>query len=264
MNLRKMIRLKRSLLISLLSILILYSCGREQQLRYTTEVMNRMTPVKNQGESQTCWIYAMLAAIETEHIMRGDSVNLSAAYVEKMLEQEPEAPENRRGMGITLIEMIQKYGVTGYDAMPSVDMPPPRWTFLYGMQYTMQEFARSVCAPDEYVALTSTQRHPYGEEVVLDVPDNWTHARFLNVHIDTLLRRTERAVREGHGVCWESKNHAMSIVGLAHDEKGERYFVMKNSWGANRPHGGLDYLSFDRFRRSTLSVCMPRETFFSE
>ena len=32
---------------------------------FTTDVLNRMTPVKDQGQSQTCWIYAMLAAIET-------------------------------------------------------------------------------------------------------------------------------------------------------------------------------------------------------
>ena len=28
---------------------------------FVTDVMNGMTPVKDQGESETCWIYAMLA-----------------------------------------------------------------------------------------------------------------------------------------------------------------------------------------------------------
>jgi bleomycin hydrolase len=250
-------------LILFFSTFLLTGCV-EQPKHYVTDILNSMTPMKDQGESQTCWVYAMLAAIETEHIMRGDSVNLSAAYIEKMLEQEPMAPSNHHGMGITLIEMIQKYGITQYDAMPTVDTPVPRFTFMYGMEYTMQEFARSVCAPDEYLPLTSSIRYPYYQEVELDVPDNWTHARFLNVPMDTLLRRTERAVRQGHGVCWESEDHCMAIVGLAHDDEELPYFIMKNSWGDYPPYGGLDYLSFSKFRRETLAVCMPRETFFAK
>ena len=44
-----------------------------------------MTPVKNQGKSELCWAYAMLATIETEHLLRGDSVNLSPQYLGRML-----------------------------------------------------------------------------------------------------------------------------------------------------------------------------------
>ena len=44
------------------------------------------TPIKNQGKSELCWAYGMLATIESEHIMRADSVNLSPEYVfRKML-----------------------------------------------------------------------------------------------------------------------------------------------------------------------------------
>ena len=84
------------------------------------------------------------------------------------------------------------------------------------------------------------------------------HDRFYNIPIDSLLSMTEQAVRAHHGVCWESKRHAMAIVGIAHDDKSEKYFIMKNSWGKNTPYEGLDYLSFDDFRRSTLAVELPR------
>ena len=220
-----------------------------------------MTPVKNQGKSQLCWAYAMLAAIETEHLRWGDSVNLSPVYIEKMLEQEPDAPESKRGMGATLIDLIQKYGIVGYDAMRSAETPAPRFVFMLGAEYTPQEFARSVCAPGEYVALTSTDDVPYYKEVDIDLPDNWRHNRFLNIPMDTLLRKTIHAVRRHHGVCWESESHAMAIVGIAHDDDGEKYFVMKNSWGTDRPHRGLDYLSFKKFRKLTLAVEMPKEVF---
>lgn len=224
------------------------------------EVMNPMTPVKNQGKSQTCWVYAMLAAIETEHIGRGDSVNLSPAYVEYMLRKEPGAPESKRGMGLTCINLIQKHGLCGYDAYRKVeeDIEPPRQVFMLGAIYTPQEFARSVCAPDEYIALTSNDDEPYNTEIDVNTDDNWQHNRYWNVPMDTLLARSERAVRQHHGVCWESKGHAMAIVGLGRDAQQRRYFIMKNSWGDDDPDHGLVYMTYERFRKETLAVEMPR------
>ena len=213
----------------LIAVLFYTSCSHREPEHFTHEVLNRMTPVKNQGESQTCWIYAMLAAIETEHLSWGDSVNLSPYYIEKKMEEESQAPESKRGMGKTLINLIQKYGIVGYDAMRKVETPAPRWVFMLGATYTPQEFARSVCAPDEYIALTSNDEEPYNQEVDIDLPDNWMHDRL--------------------------------IVGIAHDDKGQKYFIMKNSWGTDRPHQGLDYLSFEDFREETLAVEMTKKAY---
>lgn len=242
-------------------LLLLASCTEQQPKVYVIDVMNRMTPVKNQGKSQTCWVYAMLAAIETEHIMRGDSVNLSAAYVEKMMEQEPGVPESGRGMGVTCINMIQKYGIVGFDAMRTTDTPPPHHVYMLGMEYTPQEFAHSVCAPNEYIALTSDDRQPYYQWVPVDVPDNWQKSQFYNIPIDTLIHKMTMAVRHGRGVCWESRAHAMAVVGLAHDSLNNHYFVMKNSWGYDSLYHGLKYVSLRKARHETLAVCMPRDAF---
>ena len=248
-------------LILLTAIALCLGCAREEPKHFTHEVLNRMTPVKDQGDSQTCWIYAMLAAIETEHLRWGDSVNLSPYYIEKKMEHEPDMPAKKRGMGATLISLIQKYGIVGFDAMRTIETPAPRYVFMLGAEYTPQEFARSVCAPDEYIALTSTSREPYGRELVIDLPDNWLHNRFYNIPMDSLLAKTERAVRGHHGVCWESKGHAMAIVDIAHDDHDRKYFIMKNSWGTDLPYKGLDYLSFEDFRRQTLAVEMPRSAY---
>ena len=245
----------------LIAVLFYTSCTRREPEHFTNEVLNRMTPVKNQGESETCWIYAMLAAIETEHLSWGDSVNLSPYYIEKMMEQEPDAPKSKRGMGQTLIRLIHKYGIVGYDAMRTVDTPAPRWVFMLGAEYTPQEFARSVCANNEYIALTSNSREPYYKNIDIDLPDNWLNDCFYNIPMDSLLAKTERAVHQHHGVCWESKNHAMAIVGIAHNDKGEKYFIMKNSWGTDGPYQGLDYLSFEDFRDQTLAVEMTKKAY---
>lgn len=243
------------------ALLLTTGCSQEPPKHYVHEVINAMTPVKNQGKSQLCWAYAMLATIETEHLRWGDSVNLSPAYIAQMMRQEPNVPESGRGMGATLLTLIHKYGIVGYDAMRTANAPAPQFVFMLGAEYTPHEFARSVCAPGEYLALTSDSHKPYYEEVDINVPDNWLCNRFLNIPMDSLLNKTIRAVRRHHGVCWESRHHAMAIVGIAHDDSGEKFFVMKNSWGTNGPYRGLAYLSFSDFRSQTLAVEMTREAY---
>ena len=253
-------KMKKIVLIGV--VFLLCGCVAEEK-HYTHEVLNRMTPIKNQGKSQTCWIYAMLAAIETEHLAWGDSVNLSPYYIEKMLEREPQCPKSKRGEPATLLRLIEKYGICGYDAMRSLKTPAPKWVFMYGATYTPQEFARSVCKPGEYIALMCDDSKPYYQESELEVEDNWLHDRYLNIPMDSLFAKTERAVRQHHGVCWEDKGHGMAIVGIAHDDKGEKYFIMKNSWGTKRPHGGLEYISFDDFRENTIAVEMTKEAYLN-
>ena len=51
----------------------------------------------------------------------------------------------------------------------------------------------------------------------------------------------------------------MAIVGLAHDEEGEQYFIMKNSWGTKNPYDGLMYLSYGYFLRKTVAVFLNRQ-----
>ena len=93
--------------------------------RFRILVKNRMTPVKNQGSESNCWIYAMLATIETEHLMRGDSVHLSVAYAMRCLMEENyrlaylsggKRQVSCRGMGITLVHLMERWGMYPYDA----------------------------------------------------------------------------------------------------------------------------------------------------
>lgn len=274
--------MRKLLYITLLGLFT--ACGGGQPEVFVCEVMNSYTPVKQQGSSQLCWAYAMLSTIETEHIMRGDSVHLSVPFIAHHLKSDRLAPPSGRGMAATLVRLIGQYGMVPHQSMPDSETIAPRWAFLYGAEYTPLEFAHSVCAPDEYCSLITTDRWPYGEERVADLSDNWTRERFLNLTPSQLLKYTEMAVRQHHGVCWEgdtgdpgfdwqaglarltplsalskvSDDHCMAIVGIASDEQHRLYFIMKNSWGTGNVHGGLLYMSFDYFLRNTVSVVLPR------
>jgi bleomycin hydrolase len=55
----------------------------------------------------------------------------------------------------------------------------------------------------------------------------------------------------------------MAIVGIAHDEEGGKYFIMKNSWGTDGPYKGLEYVSFDDFKDQTRTLVMTKEAYCS-
>lgn len=117
----------------LLSAILYTSCGYQKEPSRSADDDNlpahvkliATTPIKDQGKSELCWAYAMLATIESEHIMKGDSINLSVAYVARMMLHE-KALEcyfsrgkkhiNMRGMSSMLIHYINKYGALPYDS----------------------------------------------------------------------------------------------------------------------------------------------------
>lgn len=169
--------------------------------------------------------------------------------------------------------------------------------FLYnGIEYTPQSFADSLdFHAEDYVELTSFIHHPFGESFVLEVPDNWEHAPFYNVPIDSMEAYVQRAIRNGQTVAWDgdiseksflarsgvaiysdslvtqqerqegfekfetTDDHMMHIVGTAYDKEGKFYYILKNSWGRVGPYEGLIYMSQDYFRAKTISVVLPEK-----
>lgn len=90
-----------------------------------TECIVRITPVKDQGDSSLCWLYAMLATIESDRIMMGDSVHLSPFYTAYcMFERQAEVAYLSRDKGLLgqramapyALRLIEEYGLTHYDA----------------------------------------------------------------------------------------------------------------------------------------------------
>lgn len=49
-------------------------------------------------------------------------------------------------------------------------------------------------------------------------------------------------------------DHGMEIVGIARDQKGNRYYKVKNSWDTNQVYGGYLYVSEPYFLAKTLSI----------
>lgn len=121
---------KCRLLLVVAIILTVSSCSLRQDRDghvskvFHNDIIIKTTPVKNQGRSPLCWTYAMLATIESERLMMGDSVNLSPDYIARLWlsEQAHDYYLTRgarrvslRGMATTALRLIDKYGIEPFD-----------------------------------------------------------------------------------------------------------------------------------------------------
>jgi bleomycin hydrolase len=53
--------------------------------------------------------------------------------------------------------------------------------------------------------------------------------------------------------------HNMHLVGYTYDRKGEKFYILKNTWGKNRGLDGSYYLSENYFRLRTISVTVHKD-----
>jgi bleomycin hydrolase len=66
--------------------------------------------------------------------------------------------------------------------------------------------------PDDYVELTSYMYKPYYDAIRLEVPDNWSFARYYNIPLDEMMKLIQSSLKSGYSVCWDGdvSNHGFS------------------------------------------------------
>lgn len=77
-------------------------------------------------------------------------------------------------------------------------------TFEYkGKTYTPQSYAASLPIKlDDYVALTSFTHHPFYEQFVFEVPDNWLWGQYWNLPLDEFKAVVDNALENGFSLVW--------------------------------------------------------------
>lgn len=206
-------------------------------------------------------------------------------------------------------------------------------TFTYeGKTYTPQSFATAIgLEPENFENIISFTHHPFYEDVVLEIPDNWAWTASRNVPMEEMLAITDNALEKGYTVMWaadvsekgfrwtnglavlpEAKtdkdmtdtelsrwvklsdkdrenekykidgpakeqtvtqqsrqegfdnfettdDHGMVIVGTAKDQKGNKFYKVKNSWDTNQIYDGYLYVSVPYFLAKTIGVGVHKE-----
>lgn len=115
-----------------LAALVMMACERPANpaadSQFTDELRLATTPVKNQGASSVCWMYAMLSTIETDRLSQGDSVNLSVAFPLRRYIEEGAAEAmlggrrhaiTMRGTACMALSLLDTYGAAPYDSYPA-------------------------------------------------------------------------------------------------------------------------------------------------
>lgn len=54
-------------------------------------------------------------------------------------------------------------------------------------------------------------------------------------------------------------DHLMQVTGIAKDENGNKYFIVKNSWGLIGPYSGYIYVSIPYFAINTISIVVDKK-----
>jgi bleomycin hydrolase len=79
---------------------------------------------------------------------------------------------------------------------------PANFTYN-GKSYTPKSFASSLdMNMDDYVIITSFTHHPFYENFVLEVPDNWIWAQAYNVPLNEMMDVMKGAMNNGYGIGW--------------------------------------------------------------
>jgi bleomycin hydrolase len=73
------------------------------------------------------------------------------------------------------------------------------------------------------------------------------------------IKVTPALRQEGYDNKTTTDDHGMHITGLYKDQKGTRYFLVKNSWGTSNYPAGYLYVSENYFNLKTINIYLHKD-----
>ena len=96
--------------------------------------------------------------------------------------------------------------------------PIPEKFNYKGKEYTPKSFGESLgLNPDDYVSITSYTHHPFYEQFVLEIQDNWRWGLSWNLPLDEMMEVFDYAIENGYTVAWGAD---VSEPGFRYTRKG--------------------------------------------
>lgn len=83
--------------------------------------------------------------------------------------------------------------------------PAPESFKVNGKTYTPQSYAKELgINGEDFISLTSYTHHPFYENFVIEIPDNWLWAESFNVPMEDMKAAVDNALENGFTVCWSA------------------------------------------------------------
>ncbi|MFI3324138.1 MAG: C1 family peptidase [Rikenellaceae bacterium] len=130
--------------------------------------------------------------------------------------------------------------LTGLNAiMDSYFGELPQTFEVDGVEYTPMSYAKSLPIDiDDYIGITSFTHHPFYEQFVVEVPDNWMWMPSYNLPLDEMMAVIDSALEAGYSVGWAtdvseqgfSRTKALAIV--PEDDLDNLSGTEAERWGA--------------------------------
>jgi bleomycin hydrolase len=179
-----------------------------------------------------------------------------------------------------------------------------------GLAFTPKSFVETTkLKTDNYISIGSYTHHPFYEEFILEIPDNYSNGSFYNVPLKEMMSIIDYAILAGYSIAWDgdvsekgfsarngiailpedakredlftmpgkeievtqdnrqanfenystTDDHLMHLVGIALDQKGTKYYIIKNSWGEISDYKGFLYMSENYVKMKTISVMIHKD-----
>lgn len=92
----------------------------------------------------------------------------------------------------------------GYIGILDAYLGPVPETFTYkGKTYTPASFVREMgLEPENFINITSYTHHPFYENMILEIPDNWAWTSSMNVPMEDMQAIVDNALDKGYTVMW--------------------------------------------------------------
>ena len=179
----------------------------------------------------------------------------------------------------------------GFDGILDAYLGEVPETFVEnGVTYTPESYRDALgINPDDYVNISSFTHHPFYSQFAIEVEDNWRWGLCYNLPLDEFMAVIDNAVNNGYTVAWggdvsetgftrdglailvdtsvkptgdektSTDDHGMHLYGIAKDQNGNKYYLIKNSWGVTGAYKGVWYMSENFVKGKTLNFVVNKK-----
>ena len=220
---------------------------------YDLRTLNKVTPVKNQGEEGNCWAFAICGSLESYLLMHGENYNFSENHVKNIVSlNAPEGFDKKHGN----VKMAIAYLARWSGPVNATDDP-----YSANSNYSSAELNFTVQKHVQEVLFIPARKGVLDNDEIKTAVQKYG-AVFTSIYIDDFYLSSPYSYYSNDSILYLKGNHAVDIVGWNDSYNksnfnnslysemesdvppGDGAFIVKNSWGTGWGDKGYFYVSY--------------------